>query len=63
MSESASSELLNTGNTPDEHHIGISEDKLADKTRLRRPAPLKSGISKDETDSSEQMSFTVEQAF
>jgi hypothetical protein len=63
VSESASSESLNTGKTPDDHHMGINEDKVSDKTRLRRAVPLKLGISKDETDSGEQLPFTVEQAF
>lgn len=58
VSESASSELLNTGNTPDESDIGISEDQLAISTRLRRAAPLKLGISNDEAECSKQMSFT-----
>jgi hypothetical protein len=63
VSESASSELLNTGNTPDESDMGISENQLAISTRLRRAAPLKIGISNDEAESSEQMSFTVEKIF
>jgi hypothetical protein len=61
--EPASSELSNTGNTPDERRIGISEDQLANSTRLRRSAPLKLGISNDEAEFSEQMSFTVWQTF
>jgi hypothetical protein len=63
VSESASSELLNEENTPDERDIGISEDQLVNSTRFRRAAPLKLGISNDEAECSQQMSFTVEQTF
>lgn len=63
MSESASSELLNKGNTPDERDIGISEDQVANSTCLRRAAPLKLGMSNDEAECSQQMSFMVEQTF
>jgi hypothetical protein len=63
VSESASSELRNKGNTPDEGDIGISEDHLANSTRLRRAAPLKLGISNDEAEFSQRMSFMVEQTF
>lgn len=63
MAESASSELLNTENNADEYHVGISGDKLAKSTCLRRATPLKLEISNDETESSEQMSFTVGQTF
>jgi hypothetical protein len=63
LSESASSGLLNTGNTLDESDIGISEDLLANSAHLRRAAPLKLGISNDEAECSEQMSVMVEKIF
>ncbi|PNF32372.1 hypothetical protein B7P43_G10102 [Cryptotermes secundus] len=58
VSESASSELLNKGNNPDERQIEISEDRLANTTHLRRAAPLRLGISSDEAGCSQQTSFT-----
>jgi hypothetical protein len=61
VSEFVSSEALNIGSTPGEHHIGISEDRPAISACLRRTTPLKLEISNNEAEFDEQMSFKVDQ--